>query len=213
MRNDDSSNLLPLRCGEFEVLLCDYLDGTLDPEIRAALEQHRDSCAACAEMFADVTGAVTFMERAESAEPPAELLTRISFHIPTNQSEGLKASGWRSWFGGWLQPVLQPKFAMGMAMTILSFSMLGRFAGIEIQQLKPSDLSPVKVWEAADDKLHRAWARGVKYYESLKIVYEVRSRLSEWSRLEEEERKTERPETEQPANSQKQNLGRSQVEK
>ncbi|WP_395621662.1 hypothetical protein, partial [Dokdonella sp.] len=42
-----------------------------------------------------------------------------------------KKSGARNWISRLLEPVLQPKFAMGMAMTILSFSMLGRFAGIE----------------------------------------------------------------------------------
>lgn len=179
---------LNLTCDEFEVLLADYLDGALDPVRREALDNHKTSCAACAEMMADAAGAVSFIERVEAVTPPAELLARISFHIPTSQAEGLNVKGWREWFGGWLQPVFQPKFAMGMAMTILSFSMLGRFAGIEPRQLKPSDLNPVKIWESADDKLHRAWARGVKYYESLRIVYEVRSRLSEWSQQAEEDR-------------------------
>lgn len=180
---------LNLSCSEFEVLLADYVDGTLDSVRREAFENHRESCANCAELAADVLGVVAFMDRAEEVTPPPELLSRIAFHIPVNQREGLKASSWKDWFGGWMRPVLQPKFAMGMAMTILSFSMLGRFAGISPRQLKPADLNPVKVWEAADDKLNRAWVRGVKYYESLRIVYEVRSRLSEWSQQEEEERR------------------------
>ena len=76
---------------------------------------------------------------------------------------------------------------MGMAMTILSFSMLGRFSGIEVRDLKPSDLQPAKVWAAVDDRAHRAWGRAVKYYENLRLVYEVQSRLQEWS--EQDERK------------------------
>jgi hypothetical protein len=70
---------------------------------------------------------------------------------------------------------------MGMAMTILSFSMLARFAGINVRQLKPSDLDPAKVWAEVDDRIHRGWARAVKLYESMRLVYEVRSRLSELS--------------------------------
>ena len=72
-------------------------------------------------------------------------------------------------------------------MTILSFSMLGRLAGVEVRQLKPSDLQPAKVWAAVDDKAHRAWARAVKYYENLRLVYEVQTRLQEWNVQEQEE--------------------------
>ena len=61
--------------------------------------------------------------------------------------------------------------AMGMAMTILFFAMLGHFSGIEVRQLKPSDLDPVKVWMAAEDRVQRGWERTVKYYENLRVVY------------------------------------------
>ena len=77
-------------------------------------------------------------------------------------------------------------------MTILSFSMLGRFAGIEVRQLTPADLQPTRIWSALDDKMHRAWERGVKYYENLKLVYEVQTRLQEWTEQEEEDRKSPR---------------------
>ena len=80
---------------------------------------------------------------------------------------------------------------MGMAMTVLSFSMLGRLAGIEMRQLKPSDLHPVSVWMAVENRAHRAWDRAVKYYENLRVVYEVQTRLREWTEQEEEERRNQ----------------------
>ena len=46
---------------------------------------------------------------------------------------------------------------MGMAMTVLSFAMLGRFT--HVRQLTPSDLDPVKVWTAAEDRVVR-WYSG-----------------------------------------------------
>jgi hypothetical protein len=183
-----------MTCAEFEILLCDYLDGIGDALQRRAIEQHRDSCALCAGLARDAAAAVAFIGRAAEVEPPPELLTKITFDIP---SGGAK-KGWRSWATGWLHPVLQPRFAMGMAMTILSFSMLGRLSGIEPRQLKPSDLHPVAVWTAIDNKVHRAWERAVKYYENLRLVYEVQTRLQEWTRQEEEERKG-RPVEETPA--------------
>jgi anti-sigma factor RsiW len=174
-----------MTCAEFEILLCDYLDGTLDGVRRREVEEHRNGCAACAELARDVAGAVAFMERVAEVEPPPELLTKITFEIPS----GGARRGIRSWLTGWLQPVLQPRVAMGMAMTILSFSMLGRLAGIEVRQLQPSDLYPSNVWAAVDNRVYRTWERAVKYYENLRLVYEVQTRLQEWTRQEDEDRK------------------------
>lgn len=176
-------------CAELEVLLADYVDGTLPGDQKTALESHLRECPSCAEFAADVTGAVHFMERAAEIAPPPDLVTRIAHQIPAGKAHAPAVSGLRRWFARYLQPVLQPRFAMGMAMTILSFSMLGRFAGLEPRQLKPADLNPVKVWQTADDKLYRSWQRAVKYYESLRVVYEIRSRLSEWTEQEEEDRR------------------------
>jgi hypothetical protein len=131
---------------------------------------------------------MTVLRESEPVEAPPELLTRITFEIPTGGQHSARR-GWRSLFAGWLQPVLQPRFAMGMAMTILSFSMLARIAGIEVREIRPADLHPAKVWAATDDKVHRVWNRAVKYYENLRLVYEVQTRLHEWTQQEQEERK------------------------
>jgi Putative zinc-finger len=175
-----------MTCPEFEVLLADYLDGTLDADQKQALEQHRDTCATCAELARDVAGALSFIERAADVTVPPELLTRIAYEIPTG---GQRADRRESIWAGLrrrFQPVLQPKFAMGMAMTILSFSLLGRALGIEVRQLKPADLTPTAVWAATEDRVHKSWERAVKYYEGLKVVWEVQSRLKEWTEQEDE---------------------------
>jgi hypothetical protein len=122
------------------------------------------------------------MERASTVEPPAELLTRILHEIPHGrQRRDDRPSWWRRLFGGWVESVLQPRYAMGMAMTILSFSMLARFTGIEPRQLNPQDLDPVKIWQLIDDRTHRIWDRAVKYYDNLRLVIEVQSQLKEWT--------------------------------
>lgn len=168
-----------MNCADFEILLADYTDGTLDAVRRQELEAHRDACPACAELARDVAGALAFMERVAEPEVPAELLTRIAFEIPTPSPGQGKRTGVLSGIARWFQPVLQPKFAMGMAMTILSFSLLGRFAGIEVRQLRPADLHPVAVWTAFEQRAAGLWERGVKYYEGLKVVYDVQNRLRE----------------------------------
>ena len=176
-----------MNCADLETLLCDYVDGTLSPEQKAGVEQHLAQCAACAEMARDAAAAVAFVERAADVEPPPELITRILFELPiVRRKAEERREGLLGRLARLVEPVLQPRFAMGMAMTILSFSMLGRFAGINVRQLELSDLDPVKVWEAVDDRAHRAYTRAVKFYESLRLVYEVRSRLRDLTAQEDQ---------------------------
>jgi hypothetical protein len=177
-----------MTCAELEILLCDYVDGTLRAEERSALETHLSGCAACKQLTEDVTGMAAFFERVPQAEPPAELLTRILHHAPIGMgavAERLASDPRPSWakrfFGGFVQGWLQPRYVMGMAMTILSFSMLARFAHIEPRQLRASDLDPVKVWQGIDDHSHRVYDRAMKYYDNLRLVIEIQSRLKEWT--------------------------------
>jgi anti-sigma factor RsiW len=180
-----------MTCAELEILLCDYLDGTLPFAQRLALENHIAECGACAELARDVNAAVSLMERAAPVEPPAELLTRILHEIPAGRrTPGERSGWWRKIFGGWFDSILQPRYAMGMAMTILSFSMIARFAGIEPRQLKPADLDPAKIWATVDDRAHRTWNRAVKYYDNLRLVIEVQSRLKEWADQEQAQNQT-----------------------
>jgi hypothetical protein len=78
---------------------------------------------------------------------------------------------------------------MGMAMTILSFSMIARFSPVQIRQLRPADLDPVKIFLAVDDRAHRTWDRTMKYYENLRWVIELQSRVKEITDQEQEQQK------------------------
>lgn len=175
-----------MTCADVEILLCDYVDGTLGGDQHAAVEKHLAACAGCAETARDAATAVAFMDRVPQVDPPDELVTRLLFQVPRAPA-GLGIGGLRSLLTRWMEPVLQPRFAMGMAMTILSFSLLAKFAGIPDRPLSPADLHPAKVWAAVDDRFHRTYDGLVKYYESLRLVYEIRSRLSEWTEEEQQQ--------------------------
>jgi anti-sigma factor RsiW len=176
-----------MNCADIEILLADYQDGTLVADEKSAIESHLSTCKACEELARDVAGAVAFMERASEVAAPPELVTRILFEISSGPSHTVVKPSWfRRIFGNriggkFMEPILQPRYAMGMAFTLLSFAMLGRFAGIEVKGLTLADLDPVKIWTSAEDRATRTWQRGVKYYESLRLVYEIESRVKEWS--------------------------------
>jgi anti-sigma-K factor RskA len=169
-----------MTCAELEILLCDYVDGTLRGAEKTALETHLAECSACAELAKDVAGVTAFIDTVAAAEPPAELLTRILHVIPTGRQRPERPSWWRKLFGGW-HTVLSPRYAMGMAMTVLSFSMIAKFAHIEPRKFTQADLDPVKIWAGIDDRAHRSWDRAVKYYDNLRLVIEIQSRLKEWT--------------------------------
>jgi anti-sigma factor RsiW len=171
-----------MNCADFEILLADYVDGQLLGEHKSAFEAHLSSCAECRELAEDAKAAVGFMERAALVEAPPELVTRILFEVSSGPSHAVVKPSWiRRVLGRRLETVLQPRFAMGMAMTVLSFAMLGRFSGIQVRQLKAADLDPVKVWTSVEDRVHRSWERAIKYYENLRLVYEIQSRLKDWT--------------------------------
>jgi len=174
-----------MNCADIEILICDYVDGTLAAAQKAELESHLAECPACAELARDSAAAVRFMERAAEVEPPPELVTRILFDAPW--SKGKAKSKLRVWVSAMLSPILQPKYAMGMAMTILSIAMLARYVA-PVRPLKASDLQPAKVWAGLEDRVVRTWARTVKFYDNLKFVYQIQTTLREWQQQDEEQR-------------------------
>jgi anti-sigma factor RsiW len=172
-----------MNCAELEVLICDYVDGTLDAAGRAIVESHFAECPACAALAADSAEAVDFMQRAADVEPPPQLITRILFDAPWRKAN--RVSGVRGWLDRVFSPLLQPRLVMGMAMSVLSLSLMFN----TVRQLKPSDLEPAKVWAGIEDRASRTWARTEKFYDNLKVVYQVQSLLHEWQQQDEEQQR------------------------
>jgi len=65
-------------------------------------------------------------------------------------------------------------------LTLMSITMLSRCAGEPNKTLTAADLDPVRLWTSLDDRTHRLWDRTVKSYESMRLVYEIRTQLNEW---------------------------------
>jgi Putative zinc-finger len=174
-----------MNCADLDPILCDYLDGTLPADQRIAIERHLAECAACAELARDARAAMAFMERVADVDPPQELITKILYQTPAVRGFW-KRSGFRGWLNRVFAPVMQPRVVMGAMMTILSLSMMTRCAGTPQHPLSASDLDPIKLWASLDDRAHRMWDRSMKAYESMRLVYEVRSRLRDWKAQQDE---------------------------
>ena len=57
-----------MNCPDVEILLAEYVDGTLRREARVAVKEHLESCLACRDLAHDAAGAVAFIERASRVE-------------------------------------------------------------------------------------------------------------------------------------------------
>jgi hypothetical protein len=175
-----------MSCAEVEILICDYLDGTLTAAGRADVERHLAGCAECAGLARDAQAAVSFMERAAEVEVPPELVNRILFSRQGPEKRTLKV-GAGKWLDSFVHAALRPKLVMSMALTILSFSMLSKFQ--PVRQLTAADLQPMRVWASIEDRSVRTWERTVKFYQNLKVVYQFQSKLREWQQQQDEEQR------------------------
>jgi anti-sigma factor RsiW len=176
-----------MKCSEFESILADYLDGTLGSTERAALELHAAECADCRAFKDEVSSAANVLKSIEQIEPPPLLVTRIAYQAPLGRvrDEYEPPTAWNKFVAKWLQPVLQPRLVMGMAMTVLSFTMLERCTGVKVERVQAADLNPIRVWGGMEMKAVRFKDRMFKYYENLRVVYEVEARLRDLQRQQE----------------------------
>ena len=176
-----------MTCAEFEVLLADYIDGALPAAARGDFEHHLQTCAPCATLAEDARSAVEFMERAAAVEPPPALLTRILHTTNSGWELKLRGRGFSGWINRTFAPVLRPRVVMGALLTMMSITMLTRCGGPAPHTFTAAELDPIRLWSSLDDRVQRIWDRGVKTYESMRLVYEVKSQLDQWAEQQREQ--------------------------
>jgi len=157
---------------EIENLASDYLEGLLEPSQRAAVEEHLTQCVACREMLEDVSSVLEMCQAAEDLEPKPWLVSKIML-----ATIGERKPSWRERITAYLRPVLQPRVAYPIAMTVFTFSIIVNAAGLNLRSLRFEDLNP-RTWVGrANRQGHLMAARAEKFYYDLRVVYEIESRF------------------------------------
>ncbi|HKO03917.1 MAG TPA: zf-HC2 domain-containing protein [Candidatus Acidoferrales bacterium] len=163
-------------CLNTEERLSDYLDGLLAADDRAAMEAHLAGCASCPALVADVRSLAERLPLLEPAVEPTWLVYRI-LEATSGTAREKKANTWKRLFAG----LLAPRFAVGFAAVAATIFFLCQAAGINPKKITAEDLNPINVYRAADRQAHLTYARGVRFVNDLRVVYEIRSRLQEAS--------------------------------
>jgi hypothetical protein len=157
---------------EIENLASDYLEGLLEPSQQATVEAHLTQCVACREMLEDLSKVLEMCRAAEDVEPKPWLVSKIML-----ATIGERKPGWRERITAYLRPVLQPRVAYPIAMTVFTFSIIVNAAGLNLRSLRFEDLNP-RTWVGrANRQGHLMAARAEKFYYDLRVVYEIESRF------------------------------------
>jgi len=174
---------------ELENLASDYLEGQLDQARRAEVEAHLAGCAACREVVGDVRLAMEMCHSAEEVVAPPWLIPRIRF---ATMGEG--RSGITEQVNAILHAIRQPRIAYAVAMTVFSLSLIVNIAGFNLRRLNLNDLNPATWVYRANRAGHLLYARAEKFYDDLRIVYEIESRFrNARSRSDDQEKRTRKP--------------------
>ncbi len=185
-----------VQCVEFEALLAEALDATLPGATLAAFEEHQKSCPTCAAMYQEAAAGMHWMKGLEDIEPPKHLVHNILAQTigtvaETSTKPAAAGEGWLERLKGKLSPVfapvVTPRFAMSFGMAFFSITMLANIAGFHFSDLKHLDLSA----KGIEKTYYSTQARAVRYYENIRVVYEIESRVRDLRRSATPEKREE----------------------
>lgn len=182
-------------CGQWETLLADALDGLLQPEDEAVFSSHMATCAACTAMFEEARQGREWLEfLSPEPEVPEGLLDKIlaqtgpghtseyklatagnvvSMPIPAWQKPGMM---------GRIRRFAEPRLLMTAAMAFFSIALTLNMTGVRLTDFRISNLRPSAVRSFMERRLTMASTPIIRYYDHLRLVYEVESRVKEMRR-------------------------------
>src|SRR5581483_2763839 len=174
-----------MQCTEFDALLSQAIDGTLSGDRLTAFEAHGRECKVCGALLQEAEAGRGWLKALEDVEPPAGLVNNILLRT-SGVPERSQAPA-VSWFDRVrelaaliVSPVVavarQPRFAMSFGMAFFTLSVTLSLAGVRLSDLRHLDLRP----SAIRRTYYETSGRVVKYYENIRFVYEIESRVRQF---------------------------------
>jgi len=182
-----------MQCAEFDALLSEALDQRLSGDRLESFQAHARGCPTCGPLLAEADAGLRWLHELVEVEPPVTLVNNIlaaTTGIDTVRLHGTaKAQAESSWLDrlqDWanlvVSPILgvakQPRFAMSFGMAFFSLSITMSMAGVKLGDLRHADLRP----SAIKRNYYATSGKVVKYYENIRFVYEIESRVREFKR-------------------------------
>ena len=177
-----------MHCAEFDALLSQAIDGTLAGERLATFEAHGRDCKLCGPLLQEADAGRTWLKSMAEVELPDDLVNNILLRtsgVLTRQRAGQRVTtSWMDRVGelasAIFSPVVavarQPRFAMSFGMAFFTLSVTLSLAGVKLSDLRHLDLRP----SAVRRNYYETQGRVVKYYENIRFVYEIESRVRQF---------------------------------
>jgi hypothetical protein len=207
-------------CGLWETLLADALDGLLRPEDEATFSSHMAVCPSCTALFEEARRGREWLEfLSPEPEVPEGLLAKILAQTgPGHTSEYKLATAgnvvpmaipaWqRPGMMGRIRRFAEPRLLMTAAMAFFSIAVTLNITGVRLADLRLSNLRPTAVRSFMERRLTMASTPIIRYYDHLRLVYEVQSRMQEIRRRTETQQQQRQAQPATPGES-KQNPNR-----
>jgi hypothetical protein len=188
-----------IQCSQFEALLADAMDGTLTTEMEQAFEAHRLSCGVCGPIFAETQEGMLLLHALPQLEPPRNLVHNILAATTLAEkrvtAQPTAPEGWLARLKDTLPApmggLLHSRFASSFAMAFFSLALTLNLLGVKVSQI---DWHPSALRKSVVLQYTQIEARFQRYYDNMRIVYEVESRvqgLKKSSQPEQNNRKQE----------------------
>jgi hypothetical protein len=148
-------------------------------------------------LYREALAGMHWLKGLEDIEPPNNLVHNILAQTIGAVPEVSKpvAPVGDSWFGKLrarispvFAPVMTPRFAMSFGMAFFSITMLANLAGFRVSDLKHVDLTAKGIQKT----YYSTEARVVRYYENIRLVYEIESRVRDLRRAATPEKQEEK---------------------
>jgi hypothetical protein len=183
-------------CGLWETLLADALDGLLRPEDEATFASHMASCASCTSLFEEARKGREWLEfLSPEPEVPEGLLDKILVQTGPGHTEAeyklatvgnvvpMAIPAWqRPGMMGRIRRFAEPRLLMTAAMAFFSVALTLNMTGVRLTDFRLSNLRPTAVRSFMERRLNMASTPIIRYYDHLRLVYEVEARMKELRR-------------------------------
>ena len=197
------------QCTACEEMLADVLDETLSAAHQVWFDRHLSGCAACSGMLADARRGAAWLEMLKTPrpEPTAMLLDRILAETSGKSMQGVAELQQPAIAGGALPamnlvtpkvPVaprnnvlafrsrlpkmpafsrgyFEPRLAMTAAMAFFSVALTLNLTGVHLGQVNAADLKATNLKK----NYYEARAQAVRYYDNLRVVRVLESRVDD----------------------------------
>jgi len=185
-----------LQCSQFEALLADALDNanvnvgsSLSSDIRQAFDAHGQSCPQCGPLWSETQQGMLLLRQLEEVDPPKNMLHNILAATSMQGKETVvlgrndairEKTGWLAGVRrslSYAPLLLRSRFATSFVMAFFSLSVTLSLAGVRVGDVSKIDWHPTALRKSVVLQYTQVESRVQRYYENMRLVYEVESRV------------------------------------